>query len=257
MIYDCFLYAGEEDVLRVRLEELADVPNLVHVALQETYDLRGRPRDVDWPSGLGDKRNKLWCGVTTCRPAGRSPKELEHWLRRSLPLHADAAGCTPDDLVIVADVDEIPSERQLLEAASEAPYGPVALLCDYRELKVDWRAPDAHQPPHQAFMAASRMIFDAQQMREATPHYSKKYAGGWHLSSMGGVGAVALKLRTFSHDELDPQFQDLAWLEWCAENGRDLLDRFDLEPVPREPGLLPSCVLADPVRWAHLLRENV
>ncbi|RUP00625.1 hypothetical protein [Hyphomicrobium sp.] len=126
VIYDCFTFYNELDLLEVRLHELYDVVDrFVLVEAKQTFQGKPKPLHfndnkaafaryadkithivVDFPEG------DLAAGLTT-RP------QNDKWARQHYQRDQISRGLTdaaPDDLIIVSDVDEIISAQKLREA---------------------------------------------------------------------------------------------------------------------------------------------
>jgi beta-1,4-mannosyl-glycoprotein beta-1,4-N-acetylglucosaminyltransferase len=126
MLYDCFTFYNELDLLEARLHELYDVVDrFVLVEADQTFKGKPKPlyfRDnaatfakyadkithvvIEFPAG------DLGAGLTT-RPSNAS------WARQYYQRDQIGRGltsATPDDLIIVSDVDELISAPKLREA---------------------------------------------------------------------------------------------------------------------------------------------
>ena len=109
-------------------------------------------------------------------------------------------------MVLIGDVDEIPS-RELLEAAAA---GELPEVCAVRMRTflhaVDWEVPQELVPP-QCVIATARYIREhggsLAAVRDARLTYPVVADGGWHFSWIGGPAAAKEKLETATcHTEL-------------------------------------------------------
>jgi hypothetical protein len=114
-VYDCFLYNGEVEALEIRLHELAEV---VHrfVIVESGKTFRGGRKELSFDPldpRIAPFAARIRYIVVSDMPRYGRAAQLEGWQRnavlRGVP---DAA---EDDLVLVSDVDEIPSAAAVRE----------------------------------------------------------------------------------------------------------------------------------------------
>ncbi len=127
-----------------------------------------------------------------------------------------------DDLVILSDVDEIPSR----EAVSAMEYVDMPKTCnlDLHLYRLNWKRPEN----------CSLIMSTIKQLRELGGEKLRGMRGvppsigvqpsGWHLSYFGGTEAIQKKLKSFCHPEFNkPEFLDEEWLDKCQNEGIALL----------------------------------
>jgi hypothetical protein len=247
VIVDCFIHSYEREAVKVRLAELRDVVDF-HVAVQATTSFRYEPRETPW---VEDQRV---INIVVSLPAGLTTWEAERFLRdASFTLAAEwAAAHYPDEdpRFIISDGDEIPHPDAVRRAAVGPD--PMMLLTDYREWFINWRAPALWQPQHQPIIGTAAQILrqgGATEARHRCREWSADLIRGWHLSTLGDAALASRKLSSFAHTEYDtPEWNDSEQLRRFRLEGRDLLDRFDLQTTDD----LPACAAAFP----HLLART-
>lgn len=221
MIFDCVLYAGEFDMLKARIAELEKVVDYF-VVVEATHDHQGRPKTV-WSIKMATEPEHPLRVVLGDRlivhhvrdlpePGGNrggahsdyyQVRERHH---RDSILRALLGHAEPDDLVLVSDVDEIPTKQSVIQLEQELPPGSdewACLLQDMRVWNLGWKYPGAWYGTTAARFQACR----PQAMRDARStnlHRMNQHTfeGGWHFSWFGGVEAAVAKLQSFSHYEL-------------------------------------------------------
>ena len=104
MLVDTFLYAGERDLLEMRMCELSEVVDLF-VCVEGTLTFQGKPRTLD----LSLPRQSNFTHIVV----SDFPEASEHnpWKREMFQRNAilrGLQGLRDDDLIMVSDVDEIP-----------------------------------------------------------------------------------------------------------------------------------------------------
>jgi len=207
-LWDCFMFFNELDMLQCRLEEAEDLPVYRHVLVEAAVDHRGHPK----PLLYADNRERFaaWqdriihvvaTGLASVRDAP-DPWVREHQQRdRGGPALA-AAGARPEDLVLISDLDEIPSPRALLPH----PSYPVALDQAQHLWAVDWQLPKTLLT---SVIGRYRDIVALGQYRDTVlrarygdaPGVRIVRDGGRHFTSLGGPDAIAAKMNAHCHLE--------------------------------------------------------
>lgn len=104
MIVDAFLYAGEKDLLEMRMCELAEVADLF-VCVEGTLTFQGQPRVLDL--SLPRQSNFVHLVVSDFPEASEQNPWKREMHQRNAVLRG-LRGLRDDDLIMLSDVDEIP-----------------------------------------------------------------------------------------------------------------------------------------------------
>ncbi|BDT68066.1 hypothetical protein os1_22480 [Comamonadaceae bacterium OS-1] len=112
LIYDCFTYNGEDDLLWLRLETLKNVVDKVIIA-EATRTFTGKEKKLRFDaSKFGDFSKKIeYIIVNDLNPNPASPWDNENHQRNALARFISLQTSNPlkdDDWIILSDVDEIP-----------------------------------------------------------------------------------------------------------------------------------------------------
>ena len=111
MLWDTFMFRDELDMLEARLTELEDSPVYRHVLVEATTTHTGIPKPLYYDGNK--ERYARWADRIVHVIADVSnephPWAMEHAQRNHI--WAAIADADPDDIVILGDVDEIPSPR--------------------------------------------------------------------------------------------------------------------------------------------------
>ncbi len=192
-LIDTFLYAGERELLDLRMQELGPKVN-IFIAVEGVLTFTGKLKAVDTvPFPVVH-----W--IVSDYPEARNPWKREAWQRNHMLKLLAQMGLSDNDLIMVSDVDEIPRlsaipetvapgelyifeqdtyhwnlNTKVVSSNSKFPMGMCTRLCRYDDLK-KWfpqgvRNMDGIHIPN----------------------------GGWHLSWMGDAKA---KAESYSHQEL-------------------------------------------------------
>ena len=203
-VYDCFLFYNEMEILDIRLHELYDhVDKFVLVECTETF--RGNLKPLHFMEN--SERYAAFADKIIHIVVDERVDTTDPWTREEFQRNQIMRGlteCTPDDIIMLSDVDEI-------VRAANLPL-VFALLKTFKTI-------GCRQTMYRFFLNAQDNIvawtgsiittFDSfakyspEFIRKNRWNYVQCLNMGWHFTSMGGLDAVALKLASFSHAEED------------------------------------------------------
>lgn len=229
MIYDCFSFYNELDLLEIRLNTLDPVVDKF-VLVEATKTHNGQDKPLFYQENA--KRFAAFHGkikhiIVNSFPEAESAWTFENYQRNQIVLGLQ--GARDDDIVLLSDIDEIPNP-ELVRKYSSRPgryvfrqitycyylncrrilvnpwhYGPAPYwegtqmmsLHDFLHLYDSTPCPDCIflRPTVNKGTTASKIRF----LREATFHYINN--GGWHFTSLGGISALRNKLKVYAHQE--------------------------------------------------------
>lgn len=203
MIIDTFMFRDELDVLQLRLEEMIG-HDVVHILAEAKVDFRGRPKPLVFRENAGRfapwiASGKLLVIDPPELPDSPNPWDREHALRDALR-DAVTSIARDDDLVLLCDVDEVPSRSALAWEGS----GAAGLLMRTCHSAVDWLYP-TEMPASVIVRAGAIAGRPFGLIRDGRASYPQIAGGGWHLSWLGGPEAQAKKAAVTCHLELPMQ----------------------------------------------------
>lgn len=261
MIYDCFTYLNEADLLELRLNELGGVVDgFVGVEANQTFS--GRERAFTLKQTLSQERFTPWRDRMTVievgdLPDGLSPRGVEEYQRNAILRGLEQANSA--DWIICSDLDEIPNAQ--LIAQWNPAYGPRRFA---QRVSYYWFNCVTNEN-----WAGSRIATFDQLLSRGGPQrfrHSGKGGGaagapatddlpaipnaGWHLSYMGGINQIQTKLASYAHTELNiPEFNSPEHIQSAINSGRDLFNRpIQSKFIPLDDSF-PKTVLNNPIRW--------
>jgi beta-1,4-mannosyl-glycoprotein beta-1,4-N-acetylglucosaminyltransferase len=251
VIVDCVLYNGETECFDIRYNELLDVVDrFVVVEANETFT--GQPKDFTFPA---------WDYVTRYRKNAFRVETPDAWERerrqRDFMLQA-IQDCKPDDIILIGDVDEIPTANAVLAAAEQARTGvQVAFdqtLCTYyvnnQCVNMRWRGTQAVRYDYLKSVTPQGV----RDYRNGTPYFVEN--GGWHFSSLvldDPVGRMTAKIQAFSHQEVNrPDVLDPENIRRRVALGQDIQGRTDVRFKVEPNAVLPRYVVENKERLASL-----
>lgn len=263
-VWDCFLFFDEFDILELHLEELDDVVDHF-VLVESTETFRGDPKPLHYADNADRFARfapKIHHVVVEDTPRADNPWIAQFFQRDAI--FRGASDAAPDDLVVIGDVDEIPSRSAIRRAATMGHGEVLGLELMMLYYGLNW-AFDRRITPSRV---VRRTILDAispQQVRNIFPDRILD-RGGWHLSNFfrraEAVDRLAAKAQAISsHQYSVGQYADREYLRLCVDGGApwSASPPFRERLHFREPGdHLPEVVQRDlDGRWApYLLAED-
>jgi Glycosyltransferase family 17 len=266
LIYDCFTFFSELDLLEIRLDEmagsvdcfvLAEAPVTHQGRRKPLYFHESRKRFRRFASKI---RHVLVEDMPDDPALGAWGREhhQRNALKRGL---ADAAD---GDLVIVSDADEIlrPAAIQRAAARPDFSFFHLDLFIYY----LDWQALEwpvgPWIKPYAAPWRVIRAMPELTRPREMDPYAYLDEIGrdpqeaivagaGWHFSWLGGPDTMLDKLESFAHTEPEVAvWRDRARLAEMVRNGRFFYNDVPLTPKPVDDSF-PALVAANPELYLH------
>ncbi len=214
MLFDCFLYFNEKELLELRYNMLKDVVDgFIITDADRTF--KGDPKPftcVETLQELGIPQDK----VQVLHVELPGPKEFpDPWIREYAQRDALAVGMRmtpPDSAFFFSDVDEIPKPEALLEAvkiARSAPDRCVRLSMPMFYGRADLRVVNPDGDPTEApnnWVCGTVVL--AEHLQDSTLSVIRRNPkdvvygncdAGYHFSWMGGPDRLKTKVRSFSH----------------------------------------------------------
>lgn len=288
MIHDCFIFFNEFDLLEIRLNELDPVVDRF-VIVEATLTHQGKPKPLHYLENkdrFAAWHHKIVHVVVDEYPGEPGGDAFFYEIHHRNGIIKGLKGCSPDDQVMVSDVDEIPRPAMVREVARStgvrifrqtmyyyylncrnittfgggeyAWNGTVMLrlgdinapIQDYRHFSIRKRGHFHPKPLNRLYW---RLTLGWEALRRG---WRVRFVrdGGWHFSYLGGVDKIIEKLESFSHVEYNnPTFKDRARIEAAISRGEDIFGRdFRYRFVPID-GSYPQYILAHRERFAKFI----
>ena len=219
-IVDCFLIV-EADVTHTGKEKKWNFPEILNNSLKEfSNKIQYHQMKVDLKKAEAEK-NPNYVGKTLGR-SWRVETMQRNFLKESYKKFSST-----DDIIIISDLDEIPSKDKIsfIKSCDFKTIAPVAfgqalfhLNCNYLHL----------EPWIGSVVITKQLIdkYEPQLFRDYKNRISRFNEAGWSFSSFGGVKKIREKLEAFCHEEYNKEkYKDETHLKKCMETGADLFDR--------------------------------
>jgi beta-1,4-mannosyl-glycoprotein beta-1,4-N-acetylglucosaminyltransferase len=259
MIYDCFIFFDELDLLEIRLEELYPVVDKF-VLCEAPTTFSGKPKELIFEGNKKryekylNKIEHIICELpTNCTSWAR-----EHAQRRAMGKALQAL--RPEDYVVISDCDEIPERTTIAKAIQtlrDNPeyVGPLTLTYQlyYGKLTHKVIEPEDHRRWRSAVVIPGPLFSgDCQEYKQNRGTYAYSDLGGWHFSYLGNAAQIIKKIESYAHTEFDtPEIKSR--IQERLDKGEELLGRpgFVIEKVLLDDSY-PIAIKNTPGKYAHL-----
>ena len=287
MVYDCFPFFNELDLLEIRLNELDDVVDrFVIVEAELTHNGDKKPLCFAENRERFAKFEKKIKHIIVCaeefKPAEVGATFQERaWMRENIQRNAIAKGLASakdDDVIIVSDLDEIPSPCKVHEWKASLRNGEVVgFILNAYNFYVNLR--NASDPywgndpkmskvgtfrDGRAYVSSPYNHFILPEINQGLTATRFRYIkptrrianAGWHFSYLGGAEAAVAKVRAFNEMGLWAKKDIEVFVAKRISQGKALVggDRFMPEPLDET---FPAFLLANCERFANLVCQNV
>ena len=284
MVVDAFIFFNELDILELRLRELHEaVDHFVLVEATKTFAGKPKPLYYDmYKDRFAAYRDKILHVVLPgLPPLGDASQKSRFWLekyhRDGMTLGLFQLECTDDDLILMSDVDEIPSKAAVLAARDTIQPNQVLTFAQlFYKYYFDDETDDGFNGRKWGGTVATTYSFLTQAMPQEIRRthacsgqlIDYKVAqkrntrvienAGWHLSSFGGQEARAYKTSNFSHGADKQPIVD--------DRGVNIIGSMEPESASALPELIqailqyvenyldfnvPAAVIAEPERFSR------
>lgn len=274
MIYDCFVIYDELDLLEIRLNTLNSVVDkFVLVEARKTF--LDNDKELFYQKNKArfkEFEDKIIHVVVEKFPTfnWKKLRKFSNWDREDYQRNAVMWGlkdCSPEDVIVLSDVDEIPNPEKILEYKNAPGIKTFYQQLYYyylNNLVVDHNEPNeiykGYKPWHGPVMASASYFKSFKSPTKLRTYRSKKDAehtmvmdGGWHYSFMGGTSMILKKMKAYCHTEyITEDMMNEAWVESKMLAGEDIFNR-PVKFKKLEKGEWASSWLAEHVeRYSHL-----
>jgi beta-1,4-mannosyl-glycoprotein beta-1,4-N-acetylglucosaminyltransferase len=244
MIYDCFTFYNELDLLEIRLNTLNDVADYF-VLVEATKTFTNKDKQLVFDSNkerFNAFQNKIIHVVVDDLPEYKNdPWQYEKFQRNAIM--RGLTKCNSDDLILISDVDEIPSPDAILQCKQKdtvylfrqslyhfyfnmqyeklsvwhgTMMAPFKMIKTPEELRL-YREYNEHYSKHVGSQIVSNVkkilyliIFNFKKYRKfkcisyiQSSHFLLVKKGGWHFSYLGGIESIIQKINSYSHQEIN------------------------------------------------------
>lgn len=278
MIYDCFQFFNELDLLEIRLHELSNVVDKF-VLVEATKTHAGRPKPLYYKENrkrFEEFYSRILHIVVENMPitnleiqaclSGQDRHWIESkyqvedsWVRERYQRNAIMRGlvdASPEDIIIISDADEIVKASKLVGIEDTLCAGSNAVEQTLNTYYVNWQC--TNMP-----WWGSKIIRKKYLVGETTPSEVRFHTpaqcyirdGGWHFNFLGGADSIRQKLRAYAHQEFNTS-EVLNLVEGRLANQKDVLGRlYEYKTVPLDERF-PKYLLENQDKFSHLIYKG-
>jgi beta-1,4-mannosyl-glycoprotein beta-1,4-N-acetylglucosaminyltransferase len=301
IIYDCFIFFNELDLLELRLNVLNDSVDyfvivesaitfqgeakefffekhkdrfakfenkIIHFKVEKyEFDFANLPY-IKAPQSADDYvLNKIYKFVDDCP---HFDKNTQFWWgndffqRECIWRGLSVANPAPDDLILISDVDEIPSPEIIIEYKSRLQ--PETLLsfkqhefCYYLNYyhNSDWVGTCCFLYGEYQNVSLNSIRFSTKRNEGLAPQIVDN--GGWHFTSIGSVEAIKKKIQSWGHKEFNTS-ATLNSVEYNVRHGYDIFRRHGfgkLVCLPIERSMFPAYLVENVGKFENIIGPEI
>jgi len=273
MIYDCFPFFNELDLLELRLKELSPVVDkFVLVEATRTFQKKEKPLFFEEnKERFSPYLDKITHIVVDKFPGFfykfRVPKAWDYDNFQKDQVYRGLTDCKPDDVIIFSDLDEIPKPEKIIEYKHKpgikifqqlfsnfflncvAVYAPNEPSFIKKNGLVYWRG--SVMLNYKDFTTAKQ----ARKKRSTTGNdIFQIEEGGWHFSFLGGWKNVLEKLNAYAHTDFPEKLKNPRYLEKLIDQGLDLFGRDYRYEFIEIDNRFPNVLRTHPGNFSHLVK---
>lgn len=280
MVYDCFAFFNELDLLDLRLNELDSVVDkFVLVEATRTFQKKDKPLYFEENKHLFKKfGHKIIHIIVDEYPhfftKFRVPTAWDYDRHQKKQIGRGLTGCKPEDVIIVSDIDEIPFPDKILACKDKAgikvfqQYQSYYFLNNVCRRIHDYGGKAIAQVNKNnfGFWNGSVMLFfkdfenaviTRRHRDEQGTHITVIEQAGWHFSYMGGIDKIIQKLGSWSHPEYNtPENKNPERIEYIIRNGKSLFcedEQYELVSLAHSSLPFPKYLIENVEKYQHLL----
>ena len=265
MLIDSFQFFNERELVELRVKYLNEVVDYF-VVIEADITHQGKKKDWNFPDILKNELKEFskkiqyhQLKIDTEKIKNEESFIIEDlkgddaWRIENFQRNYTKTVCkkfSDNDILIISDVDEIPSKEKLkfILSSDFEKISPIAMEqhlfhidCNYLR-KESWRG---------------SIVTTIKICNAYSPHQFRRYRNkishftdsGWSFSSFGGAKKIKEKFEAFAHKEYnDDKFKSIEHIENCQKNGLDLFHR-KVETVKVDKKFFPKDLL-------RLMEEN-
>ncbi len=271
MIYDCFSFFNELDLLEIRLNILNDVVDkFVLVEMHYTHSNNKKPLYFDENKERYNKfKDKIIHIIPDDIPVFENSWTYENYQRNCIS--KALKDCSDDDIILISDLDEIPNPDKIIPNFSKdciklfemkmhyyfinylrpEIWKQGTKILSYKNYKsilddVDFKySIYCQEELNQGTTATKiRMYKQAESIKE----------GGWHFTYLGGIDAIIYKLKSFSHQEHNKsEYLNPEYIKKTISSGKDIFGRNERYFVVKLDNTYPKYILDNQENFSHLI----
>ena len=260
LVYDCFLFFNELDLLEIRLNVLFGVVDkFVLVEADRTFTNKEKPFYFE----ENKERYRQFLDKIIHIKINEYPETKDTWDMQYFQRNQIArcfTQCSPDDVILISDLDEIPNPEIIIDYKKTS-----SGICKLEQLHFDYylnyrRCVDKYWYPAK-IIRYKDIISNNYTPQDIRMEKKIKIIkdGGWHFSFLGGMENIKYKLQSFSNQKLNDKKYVNDKIEYKIRMGLDIFDRKDhhLIPVKISNKNHPQYIVDNKEKYTHLIFPHI
>ena len=261
LIYDCFLFFNELDLLEIRLNILSDtVDKFVLVEADRTFKNNEKPyffaENKDRYERFLDKI--IHIKINTY-PETENAWDMQFYQRNQIS--RGITQCSADDIILISDLDEIPNP-EVIKNYKQNGSGICRLKQLHYAYYLNYLRCDKYWDPAKIARYNEMKVNDYTPQDIRRRNFKTKKTinnGGWHFSFLGGIDSIKNKVQAISHPYFNNEnFFDNS-IEYKLRMGLDLFNRKGKRciPVKLSNKYHPDYLVRNQEKYLHLIYPHI
>lgn len=271
MIFDCFSFFNELDLLEIRLNELnSTVDRFVLVEATKTFQKKAKPLFFEenkqrFAPFLPKITHIVVHDYPTFWTKFRNPTPWDYDDHQKDQVVRALSDCQSEDVIIFSDLDEIPSPAKIRENQNHEGVSTFEQRHFYYFLncvEVEKNNSSIYAKWYGSTMTKFKNFESVRKLRvqREINKFSDTYVikdGGWHFAYLGGVEKIIQKMESYAHTEHNKiDFKNPAKIKELIESGCGLYENSDIKCIFESindsyPAYLQSNIL----QFSHLIKK--
>jgi len=268
LVYDCFLFFNELELLEIRLNILQGiVDKFVLVESGKTFSGNDKPFYFE----ENKRKYSQFLEKIIHIKVSDYPEMEDAWAMESYQRNQIARGieqCQHDDIILISDLDEIPNP-EAIESYKKAGKGIYVLKQLHFDYYLNYQRCGKNNYWYNVKILRYNHIVamnSANFTNLATPQSIRKLQGnktikngGWHFSFLGGMESIKIKVQAFSHQEYNNEKYLNDQIEYKIRMGLDLFNRNNIRliPVKISSKQHPQYIVENQEKYSHLIYQDI
>lgn len=275
IVYDTFSFYNELDLLEIRLHELSDVVDIFILSeATRTHSGLLKPLYYDENREMFAEFNDRIVHLVvddmpmTAEEIAKSKAQDLFWLESSYQAEDNwvrerhqrnaimraLAGCDPEDIIMISDVDEIPNATTIAPILSSLCQGSTALHQSLNTYYINWRCTNMNWYGTKVLRYKDISTPSCDRFHTKASCYVEN--GGWHFGYVGGIDRIKSKIKSFAHQEFAvPEVLDN--IKTFLDTKQDALGRqYKYEIIPVNEQNTPKYILENLEKFDYLIYKE-
>jgi beta-1,4-mannosyl-glycoprotein beta-1,4-N-acetylglucosaminyltransferase len=266
MIYDCFSFFNELDLLELRLNILNPVVDRFVIAeATRTHQKKEKPlyfqeNKERFKPFLHKIEHVIVDTYPTFWNSGRPKINTWHYEKNQRKqIMKGLSKCGPEDMIIVSDLDEIPNPELVKKHAGhdgDVVFDQYMFMFYLNMISTSKKTKEYELWPGTVMTKFKnidtinkvRLLRNPENLNALRLPFS-----GWHFTYMGGVDKIITKLESFAHKEFNyEEFKSADRVQEIINKGEDLFNPDVTNALLKDEKILPEYLLKNKSKYPHL-----